>query len=194
MWSNTSIFQGLVGSPIKVEVVARDMTEHPLADVVLSPQWQIEFQSGSVMTSQNPASLQPLDANVADENASTIILTSDDIRTIKQRNLIEALRKLQQICHFSIDAPPPSTIVDAFSKLHVEVVFILQQLKVSLFDDEFLGALEREWEIARDVFKFLDSLALHDLPSSMVKYFVEFEAFLLNSLRIRAFDKMLIFR
>lgn len=48
---------------------------------------------------------------------------------------------------------------------------------MSLFDDEFLGALGKDGEIAHDVFKFLDSLSLHDLPTSMVKYFVEFEAF-----------------
>lgn len=63
------------------------------------------------------------------------------------------------------------------SELHVEVIFILQQLKASLFDGEFLCTLEREGEIARDIFKFLESLALHDLPASMVKYFVEFDAF-----------------
>lgn len=114
---------------------------------------------------------------MADENASTIILTPNDIRTIKQRNPIEALRKLQQMCRLSTDVPPPSTIVGASSELHAEVIFILQQLKASLLDDKFLGALEREGEIARDVFKLLDSLALHDLPTSMVKYFVEFEAF-----------------
>lgn len=164
-------------SSIEVEVVVRDTTEHPPADVVLSPQWKTEFQSGSRVTSQNPASPPPLDANVANENVLTSILTPDGIRTIKQRNPIEALWKLQQIRHLSTDVPPSSTIVGASFELHAEVVFILQQLKASLFDDKILGALEREWEITRDVFKFLDSLAIHDLPALMVKYFVEFEAF-----------------
>lgn len=31
--------------------------------------------------------------------------------------------------------------------------------------------------LARDIFKFLDSLALQDLPAPIVKYFVEFEVF-----------------
>lgn len=166
-----------MGSPIEVETVARDTTEHPLVNVVLSPQRKTEFQSGSQVTSQNPTSPPPLDANVVDENASTNILTPDDTRTIKQRNPIEALRKLQQIRHLSTDAPPLSNTSSASSELHAEVIYILQQLKAPLFDDEFLGALEKEGEIARDVFKFLDSLALHDLHASMVKYFFEFEAF-----------------
>lgn len=135
------------------------------------------------MTSQNPASPPPLDLNVADEDASTNILTPSDIRTIKQRNPAEALRKLQQIRRLLTDTPPPFTTIDTSSELHVEFVFILQQLKASLFDGEFLGALEREGEIGRDVFKFLDTLALHDLPASMVKCFVKFVAFFLNSSR-----------
>lgn len=177
-WFNTSTFQGLAGSPIEVETMVRDTTEHPPTDVILSPQQQTEFQSGSLVAPQSPASPPTLDpSNVANESASTTILTPSKIRTIKQRNPVKALRKLQQILHFSTDAPPPSSTVVTPSKLHVEVVFILQQLKAPLFNGEFLRALKREGEIARDIFKFLDSLALYDLPASMVKYFIEFEAF-----------------
>jgi hypothetical protein len=77
----------------------------------------------------------------------------------------------------STDAPPPSTVVGDSLELHVEVIFILQQLKASLYNDRFLDALIKLGEVTCDIFKFLDSLALRDLPASMVKYFVEFEAF-----------------
>lgn len=63
------------------------------------------------------------------------------------------------------------------SELSVEATFTHQQLKAPLFDHDFLPALETEEELARDIFKFLEVLALHDLPASMVKYFVYFEAF-----------------
>lgn len=109
MCSNTCIFQGPVGSPIEVETEVRDSIRPPPADIVLSPQQQTEFQNDSLVTSQNLASQPPLYANVADENALAIISTPDDIRLIKHKNLVEALRKFQQIHRLSTDAPPPST-------------------------------------------------------------------------------------
>lgn len=129
------------------------------------------------MTFQPPASPPPTDTNVADESLSASIPTPYDIRIIKHMNHVEALRKLQQIHRLSTDAPPSSTTASDSSKLHVELVFILQQLKESLCDDGFLDALRKNGEIACDIFKFLDTLALRDLPASMVKYCVEFEAF-----------------
>lgn len=166
-----------MGFPIEVETEVRDSTEHPPADVALRPQQQAEFQPDSPTTSQPPTSPTPPYANVDDENATASLPTPDDIRLIKYRNLVEALRKLQQIRRLSTYAPPLSTVVGDSSKLHVEVVFILQQLKASLCDDGFLDALKKHGEVACDIFKILDSLALRDLPASMVKYFVEFKAF-----------------
>lgn len=80
-----------MGSPVEIEVEVRDSTEHPFADVVLSPQQQAEFQKDSPVTSQNHASPPPLDAHVANENALTRIPTPKDIRIIKQRNHVDAL-------------------------------------------------------------------------------------------------------
>lgn len=53
----------------------------------------------------------------------------------------------------------------------------LQHLKDLLFECEFLIVLDEEEGLARDVFKILDELALHELPASVVKYLVEFKAF-----------------
>lgn len=114
---------------------------------------------------------------MVNESASTSILTLRDIRIIKQRNPTEALRKLQHILCLSTDAPLPSSTIVAPSELHDEVVFILQQLNTTLFESDFLCTLEKGGELSCDIFKFLDSLSLHDLPTSMAKYFVEFEAF-----------------
>lgn len=167
-----------MASPISIETVVKDKTYHPSADNVLSPQWQAEFQSASPAAQQNhvsPPTLNP--PNVVDESASTGVLTSSEIRIIKQRNPAKALRKLKQLLRLSTDAPPPSSTVVPPSELNDEVIFILQQLKASLFESDFLRALETEEGLARDIFKFLDSLALYDIPASIVKYFVEFEAF-----------------
>lgn len=89
----------------------------------------------------------------------------------------KALQKLQQIRRLSTEASPPSSTIVPSSELNVEATFILQQLKASLFESDFLHALEIEEGLARDIFKFLESLALQDLLASMVKYFVKFEAF-----------------
>lgn len=90
--SNTCIFQGPVGSPIEVEAKFIDSTEPPPTDIVLSLQQQTEFQKDSPVTSKNPASPPPLDANVADENASANIQTPDYIRLIKHRSHVEDLK------------------------------------------------------------------------------------------------------
>lgn len=53
-------------------------------------------------------------------------------------------------------------------------VLTVQQLKDLLFEREFLIVFEEEKVLACEVFKLLDVLALHTLPTSFVKYFVEF--------------------
>lgn len=63
------------------------------------------------------------------------------------------------------------------SELNAAITLTLQQLKESLFKHDFLLALEEEEGLVRDIFKLLNTLALHELPASMVKYFVEFEDF-----------------
>lgn len=78
------------------------------------------------MVQQNPVSPQTLNPpNVVKESVSTRVLSSSEIRIIKQRNPAEALRKLQQLRRLSTDASPPSSIVAPSSELNVEVTFIL---------------------------------------------------------------------
>lgn len=50
-------------------------------------------------------------------------------------------------------------------------------MKDLLFEREFLIVLDEEEGLARDVFKLLDELALHELPAPAVKYLIELEAF-----------------
>lgn len=104
----------------------KDKTDHPSAKAILSPQRQFEFQSASPVVPQSlvsPPTLNP--PNVVDKSVSTRVLTSREIRVIKQRNPVEALRKLQQIRRLSTDTPLPSSTIAAPSELHVKVVFIL---------------------------------------------------------------------
>ena len=61
--------------------------------------------------------------------------------------------------------------------MDVAATLTLQQLKDLLFEREFLVAIDEEEGLAHDVFKLLDALALHEHHSSIVKYFVDFEAF-----------------
>lgn len=134
-----------MGSRIEVEIAVKDKTDHPSTDVVPSPQWQTEFQSASPTVPQSlvsPPTLNP--PNIVDESASINVLTSREIRIVKQRNPVKALRKLQQILRLSTDVPLPSSTIVPPLYLNDEVVFILQQLKVSLFEGDFLHALEKE--------------------------------------------------
>lgn len=122
MSSNIPFFQEPVASPIPDETVAEDKTDNPSTDIVLSPQWQAKFRSASPVAQQShvsPPTLNP--PNVIDESVSTDVLTSIEIRIIKQRNPAEALRKLQQLCHLSTDMPSLFSIVALSSELNVEV-------------------------------------------------------------------------
>lgn len=115
-----------MGSPIEVETVVEDKTDHPSTDIVLSPQRQAEFQSASPVVPQSLISPPTLNSlNNINESVSTGVLTSGEIRIIKQRNPTEALRKLQQIRRLSTDAPPPFSTVVPSSDLNVEATFIL---------------------------------------------------------------------
>ena len=76
-----------MGSTIKVEIMVKDKTDNPSADIILSPQRKDEFQSASPVVPQSfisPPTLNPL--NFLDESASTNVLTSREIRIIKQSN------------------------------------------------------------------------------------------------------------
>lgn len=90
---------------------------------------------------------------------------------------MEALRKLQQLRQLSIKAQPSSSTVAPSSEMDASATLTLQQLKELLFEHKFLIILDEEDVLAYDVFKLLDALALNEHHASIIKYFVEFEAF-----------------
>lgn len=78
------------------KIMAEDRADNATAEVVLSPQRQTEFQCVSLEVQQNHVSQPTLNPpNMVDEGVSTSVLTSSEIRVIKQRNPTKALLKLQ---------------------------------------------------------------------------------------------------
>ena len=67
-------------------------------------------------------------------------------------------------------------------------------IECHLFEREVLIVIEKEEGMAYDIFKLLDELAFHELPSSAAKYLIEFEGFIHPTWsRILLFAGMMIF-
>ena len=63
----------------------------------------------------------------------------------------------------------------------------LQQLKVYLSGDDFLSIVIDESDLAADVFKLFDEISQQDIPNTLSRYLIEFEALfrqLINDLSV----------